>query len=511
MAVPLPQRNQTTRIPLIGETFVRPNEDVVTSIDQWFINCTFNQRIHPITGEKHITVAKRPGFSSQHPITGASILLAAEVLPLNLANSVGYSLYRQSGTNDIIIAESTTIVDVIAASLSDTSCGSSRIQPIVLSSNQIGILFWVNDNGTLRGFIYNRNTDTTTELTDADFPDATMIGNFVVMNGYVYIMTYDTGSIYNSELNQPTNWLSTSFINTQAQQQGCGIAHYKNKIVAFGTDYIEFFEDVGNPTGSPLRRMDSEAIKGFGIFQTRQGRLNSSFQYYEALDTVFWLNNNETKMGPGVYMLQDFKPVKVSSNSLDRLLGAANMGIAGAFEMYGRKYLLIHNAALVLYVLDIELKIFTRWDSSLDFELDGGGQLAILPASGVKDIQVYGDRGFSDMTIGRSASPVFVDGGAAYTMSIQTAIVDLGTEKRKRLRKLKLIGFDADAASTTSISWSDNDYGLFNTPRTVDFNNQRTYLSNCGMFRRRAFKITNSANTKWEAEAAELDYTEMMS
>jgi hypothetical protein len=105
-------------------------------------------------------------------------------------------------------------------------------------------------------------------------------------------------------------------------------------------------------------------------------------------------------------------------------------------------------------------------------------------------------------------TPVWTDNGVAYTASAITSRVDFDTENNKRFHKVKLIGDKQASTCTIGISWSDDDYVTFSTERNVDMSQDRTYLTQCGMGRRRAFKFTNSTNTPCRLQALELNYSE---
>ena len=101
------------------------------------------------------------------------------------------------------------------------------------------------------------------------------------------------------------------------------------------------------------------------------------------------------------------------------------------------------------------------------------------------------------------------DDGSNTTATIQTTQLDFLSSLRKRLFKLWVVGDVQSSATTVAISWSDDDYVTFNTARNVDMANTNRYLNGCGMFRRRAFKLTNTSNTPLRIEALDLEIEEM--
>ena len=56
-----------------------------------------------------------------------------------------------------------------------------------------------------------------------------------------------------------------------------------------------------------------------------------------------------------------------------------------------------------------------------------------------------------------------------------------------------------------AISWSDDDYQTFTTPRNLDISAERFRLTRLGTFSRRAWKYAFTANQPFRAEALELN------
>jgi hypothetical protein len=105
------------------------------------------------------------------------------------------------------------------------------------------------------------------------------------------------------------------------------------------------------------------------------------------------------------------------------------------------------------------------------------------------------------------ANFVFQDDSFAYTASFQTSLLDFGDEKRKTMMELEIVGDRTTAASTLSISFSDDDYQTFSTARTVDLSSSRRRITRCGTFRRRSIKISHSANTSMRLQAFDVSVT----
>ena len=81
----------------------------------------------------------------------------------------------------------------------------------------------------------------------------------------------------------------------------------------------------------------------------------------------------------------------------------------------------------------------------------------------------------------------------------------LGINSEDIESRLELIADEWTSSVNASISWSDDDYVTFNTPRTVDISKTRKVLLRLGAFERRAFKLTNTANSPVRASSLEMN------
>mgnify|MGYP001275632455 CR=1 FL=1 len=193
----------------------------------------------------------------------------------------------------------------------------------------LGVTWTKYDKSTSKGY-YATSTGTSftaSSLTlmnaamDVDFPTATpakvIIGPFVQMDFTTYIMTTD-GGIYNSDTNSITSWNSLGVAAAQAYPyRGVGICRYKNFIVAFGEDSIEFFDNVGNPPPeSPLQRTDQAFIK-FGCADPKLFRTVD--------DNLYWVaaGSGSTQ---GLWTLDNFVPRKLTNRKQDNIITEAYGG-----------------------------------------------------------------------------------------------------------------------------------------------------------------------------------------
>lgn len=337
-------------------------------------------------------------------------------------------------------------------------------------------------------------------------PPGSYVGAFQVMNGYTYIMTSD-GKIYNSALNDFNTWPATGFISAQANPDlGVGLLKYRNTIVAFGKQSIEFFEDVGNPTGSPLKNIPNATINAGTA---------SSKSIIQMGDTIYfagYTNNGEF----GVFELKQFELTKISDRTIDtyvrdNLPFTVSPSLATDLKVNILTYkgklflLLVSNNSDNAFLYDIHLKVWTTTKdpllnrivaSSLGFPITttAGSTYALI--SSLTDSVLYR----------------YIQAFSTTTESmILTSKLDFDCNFLKRINRIRLIGDKAPATATVGISWTDDDYNTYSTVRNVSMTTDDPKLINVGnAFRRRAFKLTNTAtasSTPLRLEALEIDYT----
>jgi len=140
------------------------------------------------------------------------------------------------------------------------------------------------------------------------FPTTTS-SSVVILDGYIFVCV--GGDIYNSDLDLPDSWTTTNFISTETNPDNLvALAKYKNYIVAFGTNTIEFFYDAANTTGSPLARQ--EGVQ-HNIGCIGQGAVTT------LEDRVFWIAQTGSTYY-SIWELDNFKTKKLSSSEFDNVL-----------------------------------------------------------------------------------------------------------------------------------------------------------------------------------------------
>jgi len=173
-----------------------------------------------------------------------------------------------------------------------------------------------------------------TKISAASFPVTLgyiITGPFQQLNGIIYIMGVN-GTIYgsggsNGTINDITLWDSNNTIlNRQVPDAGVGIFRYKHHIVAFNNSSVEFFNDAGNAVpGSALANTEQAFIR-FGAYSPKQ--------IINIDDTLFWMSSAGATQTIGIYKLDGYTPVKISTPAIDLTYSIPNSSQNGRMGVY---------------------------------------------------------------------------------------------------------------------------------------------------------------------------------
>jgi hypothetical protein len=495
---------QKVRIPLVGVENTRQFTSVTTATgivgigvvgsmivgnltttggDQRFINVIFDVVKNTITGNSTVYVYKRPGFATHiTPAAGQP----GTALRAWASQGSGDKLISAFGGTNSTIYDGTTSLGAItgqAKFIDEADVGGT---PTLMITSTDNTLWQYTTGGGLA------------QVVDVDFPGnaaLTITGRMVSMDGYNFVMATN-GRIYNSDLNSITAWQSTGFLSAQMYPDfGVGLARYKNQLVAFGKETVEFFHITDNINGSPLARTEQGFIR-LGCA--------SQYGYVQMEDTVAWCSATD-RGGVSVYMLDGFQPKKISTAAVDSQLAVAgpNTLRINCLKVFGKTLILVH-ANNLCFCYNIEDDIWCEWNSQVPLWHDI--TCTIGSAWRVYSISNLGTSG-KIFTINPTAL-TYQDNGAAMTMYIQTSKVDFGSMNRKFFHRLTLVGDVAFTATTTFVAWTDDDYRTVPFFYTMSLANTRPFITRNGTAYRRAFIISDSTNAAIRLEAIEVEYTE---
>lgn len=368
------------------------------------------------------------------------------------------------------------------------------------------------------------------EITDPDLLVSTLTG-LAFLDGYT--IAGSESHICHSALNDALTWSALDRIAPSSSTKIFYTDLHNNHVVMFGNSSIEFFYNAGNPSGSVLANRRDVSNQTVGLVyrpdNTSPIKGATPIVKLQDEDTYVFIGNTEDRRR-GLYMLKDMRVSKISDSTIDNYLMSREDVATYAASPYhlaitssdGRTLVhlyIVYGTDTVTYdhhVLDLESGIWSKWTCHTGFDPAG---VPIILASGfvaygtslVKTRQIYqnyiGDIG-EVMENSSQFQDTIIDGTAyAYTSTIQTPKFsgDDGDKfKPKSLNRLQVRGAQANDL-TVDVSWSDNDYDSYNTPRSLAVENDRA-LRQCGRFFDRSFKITNAENKELRLSTLELDY-----
>ena len=466
------QEFQSPRIPFIG---VPTNRDTSTK-DQRYVNVVFDTVKNPVTGHSRTFVHKRPGLAnSTQPPAGA-----ATGRGIYAWNGKIYSVFANkiySGTTDLGV----------------TLAGSSGRcwfdeTPQTFGTGQ---RLMVSDGTKLYSINTSDTVTTVSTSSDAQFPTANL-GPVIYFDNYIFFAK-SNGQIWNSDSDTEESYVTTSVLSAEMFGDDLeAIVKQKDQIVAFGKHATEFFYDNANDSGSPLLRIDQNALQ-VGLVTKNSIAKNG--------DLIFFVGNTP-KNQIGVWLINGLTDVgKISTPQIDRLLAGevADISTCTAFSCRVMGHLLYGlnlDSAERTIVYDAEEKMWFEWSNTGTSKFPG-----------IDSTELNGTVYFQDAANGRVytfPSTTFQDSGTNFTVTIQTAAYDFDDPGRKLNVTLDIYGDITTGNLATS--WSDDDYANFSTARNISLAGIKKRLTRCGHFRKRAFKFTYADNYAMRLEGFQIKY-----
>lgn len=384
-------------------------------------------------------------------------------------------------------------------------------------------------------YITSSAPTTVVAISDANFPPnqtpaLTLARGGCVLNGKLYVLTTN-GDICESDIDDPTTWGALNFINAEVEpDQGVYIWKHHQHVVVFGTRSLEFFQDVGNPTGSTLAaRTDVQ-------YETGAIATDSLWSVGERLYFI-----GQDKSGAiGVYALDNFTLSKVSKPDMDIFLTTAigydGVKVLGAgFMSGGREFYvmtpyniipastgdIVPISALVyspglnwwgfwdVYLPDVNFFPLMAWMPSTSSLRVGEGILS----NG--DLVTILDQFYPIDTV--DASGVYVDAptgpydpdiytvtggaGTVFPFEIVTGTLDGGTPRRKFMGDLWLMCLPVSVSEEVTVAWADEQDTSYPLSATINVSDPDDAISRLGSFRRRNFKVTGTISEQIRMES----------
>ncbi len=336
---------------------------------------------------------------------------------------------------------------------------------------------------------YYTDGTTLTAIADPDFPSSFCRG-WAYLDGTLYVLRPD-GGIQGSAIDDPSTWDPVNVIIARSEPDlGVALIKHLTYVVALKQWSTEAFYDAGNPTGSPLARVDGAFIP-YGIVDADSlGEIDG---------THFWVSSNRTA-SPQIAKLTNLQLEIVSTPPIERILSRFGMNPMRGYTLKlagHRLYLLNISDMPFTLVYDIDQKLWYWWQTK------EGNFWPFVESTfflGVHYLQHESDGNLYEV----NTDFVFPnDNGTVFPVDIYTPNVDFGIRRSKQLNGM-LINADQVPGSTLLLRSSDNDYRSWTNFRKIDLGINQPLITGLGSFFKRACNFRHEANTSFRIKSADL-------
>lgn len=453
-------------------------------------------------------------------VTQRPSILLSTIASASVTAAAGRGIYFWDDSGEVYLVNSGEVYKGAYSSIGSITAGIDKVHFDTLNN-----LLIIIDNQNNKGWTVS-TADSLAQITDTDFP-TDLAGGVAVLDGFTFVMD-STGSIYQSDLGDPTTWNALNFIEAEREpDQGVFIARHYDSIVAVGRRTVEFFYNKANPTGSVLGRREDIYYRVGGA--TPNGFVTNG-------SDLFFIGTNETG-NIGAYTLQDYKLDKVSTTTIDRFLTNTMINmerelIAATQTIGGKDYYFVtvcqdnttsYTPELTL-VFDNTSKLWHVWETTINGHIHFPVVQTTVRASSTPQAgqgiflngDVYQPRYVPVPQDTTNTSSYFVSGyvkeeysasGTTETSSIvmdmTTYPLDHGGRFYKFMHVLELLcDFDQDDVDENiTLSISDNGYRDYRDYTLSSLGRRK--LTRLGRFSRRNFKVSYNGNRTLRLEKLE--------
>ena len=476
---PLPASSGVVGVGIVGIMVVGQSVDPTTK-DARYVN------VFKRTVDKQIYAVKRSGVSSHVTTTantvGVGILIWSGqgsgtkfITAFGATSSFIYDSGALLPTNGTV----TTNIGTKCTGITETKIGTAPTLAIT-GANNSG--WWYQNAGTI------------SSIASGGWPGnaaSTLAGTMAHLDGYAFQMATG-GGISNSALNTISTWPASGVISATIQPDaGVGCIRWKQYIIGFGTESMEFFYNAGNATGSPLTRLAHMAQKIGAV---------AADAITQLADTIFWCGS--TSQG-GLSVFQwDGNVTRISPPEIDTVLilaGASNIKLTAKRD-FGMSFIEI-KAGSAVYGYCIEEKFWFPIVSSLGFVryagLSTGSSQVVY---GVSELVTTGK-----VYVINPSARTYLDDGQPFSARLQLPTIDPYKGEFCSYEEAQVLADVEASTSVMDLVWTDDDYMTYSNPRPLDLSENVPKTTRLGGTKNpRAFAMSHSANTPMRVKALRL-------
>ena len=473
----------TERVSLFREMAVRDGSDL--GKDEDYLNVFVEPVKQTKVEDKRRFILKRGGCSSVVSSVAASVVRGMHFWADQ--NKLYYCVGRNIYVYNVNTAVSVTLSNAFAS-----STGAVGFCEFLYDDGSVKIC--ATDGTAISGLITIDSTNTVATCADADLP--AHLPYPIFLDGYLFLARASSAEIWNSLNNDPFSWDTTTFIGTEMEADLVQrIAKLNNYLIAFGKETIEYFWDAANASpDSPMQRNDTPVkingyLGGLAVY--------GNYLFYIGADA-----NGQ----PDIFQLKDFKSDNIGTPSISRYLDSCTDGVsswkANIVSIQGHTFYVVSAGTTKTFVYDIENNFWSRWSYQAGNTFDIA---AATMTSTTTKTRTYFALNTATSAIYSFDKDLYQDVGTSFTCKIVTENNDFGTMNRKRMHRLALVADRPASSASIDVSWSDDDYKTFNTPRSIDLDQDLPSCYQLGSFRQRVFKLSFTANAPMRLQDMEVD------
>lgn len=236
--------------------------------------------------------------------------------------------------------------------VTDVNAAPVQIPGVVGDSGRVSIadngfqIFIATNPG---GYIYDRVTDTLTQITDPDFPGAVTVG---YLDGYFLFNEPQSQKFWWTSILDGTQIDALDFASAEgAPDDLVGLIVANQEIIMFGTNSIEFWYNAGT--------LDIPFARNTGA--TLEIGCAARYSIAKLDNTIFWLGRDDRGSGV-VYRLEGYKPTRVSTHAVEwQIQQYADMTDASAYtyQQDGHSYYVLNfPTAQTTWVYDVATQVW---------------------------------------------------------------------------------------------------------------------------------------------------------
>jgi hypothetical protein len=201
------------------------------------------------------------------------------------------------------------------------------------------------------GWIFDKTSDTFTQITDVDFPTTSYV---TYQDGYFIVTEDETQNFWISALNNGLVWDALDFTAVESSPDDLVVAFSDNgNLWLGGNRSVEVYQNTGGTLTGAGAGFPFERIAG-AVIQTG---VASRFTFQKFDNSVVWLGVDEQGQGV-VWIANGYSAQRISTQAIEKLINEANDFTAAFSWVY-------HEQGHIFYVLQIaELETSLVYDGN---------------------------------------------------------------------------------------------------------------------------------------------------